>query len=1582
MPLRSRLFTEQFTASVLEGLTDDDRRTLAQIDCEQATSDNERLAQLLASLFARAPQRALKTISATQCSSIVSGCLATLRSHDAKPREVACNIYSEPHWCGLFLAVADRPFLVSSIAECLYEQKIALHAFQHPIVSYRGHLVAVSYIEIASRSRADISDKLPILCDTINALSKVVEDHSSMLTCIEEHFSISSNASAPTRWGNNSSEDISDFVTWLTSGTFFFLGTQIWNSHGEITRAYGLLQSNSDYKGSLCSYMLEDLVWQKNIDIYFSIHKLPMRSIVHRRAPVIHIALRKKDSSDAVVSIIGYFTSKAWACEAEDIPLLNRKVEYILQSEHTPPNSHDYKYVREVLDNIPLDDALRLPVEHLRSIGHTALGLFSEEDTRTNVSIDTQRRWALTTLIFAPEKYSAEIQSDIQTIVESHFGAPIHSSEVNLDTSKKRQIRLYISTPLPAPPINLDNVDALEQRVHNATLDWEEKLAEHPETTFNPLQTSFSDPYQAAVSIEEAAHDYQSIALLNTTNPLHATLFSSTEEPTTPTLTCVSLNESVSLTTTIPVLENFGLEVLDANSYEVRHNGQDLDIVKFVVQLQDSQSFDITSFNELVCPTLTKILLRKAIDDPLNVLIVTTRLTSSQVNVLRCFCALLWQTHKIATKRTMFLALATNPIFVKRFIEAFHTRFDPDKILTIEERTSQASEIEDAALGVLRDVSNISHDRILRALIDLLRNTVRTSFFQQQETITLKLASQNVQSMPSPRPLYELFVFSSRIEGTHLRSAKVARGGIRWSERLDDYRSEVLGLMKTQRVKNVIIVPNGAKGGFIIKRTSQPGPITPNDIELGYREYITALLSVTDNIRNDETIHPDKTVIHDEPDPYLVVAADKGTATFSDLANDIAVNDFHFWLGDAFASGGSAGYDHKKYGITAKGAWQCVIRHAKDAGIDLEQPFSTIGIGDMSGDVFGNGMLVSTHLVLVGAFNHKHIFVDPNPDPIRAYAERQRLFSLPRSQWSDYDQSAISNGGGVFDRNAKEIELTPVMREALAVDSSITSPVNGEQLISILLRAPVTLLWNGGIGTYVKSPAESNAEVNDGANDGVRVNADELRCAIVGEGGNLGFTQLARVDCARRGIRINTDAIDNSGGVDLSDYEVNLKLLFQPLIKNKAIQPTKRNEILSHIADEVVSQVLGHNQSQSLLLSMSELCSPATVEQFRQLIRMLEGLGIVDRLRDTLPDEQELESRILQKQGMLRPELALCSAGVKMWLKSALLAASPSYEEEWNVFLAAYFPSFIQEQYTDEITSHPLRNEIIINQMVESVTISTGISFIPTLFQQANQDLGHIVKCCLAANRILDFNTLRERIHTIDTYQSFSLFSTTWKELTDAIRQATRWLITTHPNQTSFSELVTLYTADFHTLIDCIDQILSPSSKEQFVRTNERYKQYGLSIQDAKTLAICPMILEVLEILWCTRQYGQDVRSTVNVTGQTLDALMIRPLFELEFSLSIQNKWDQELAATALQQLRRGVSRIVGKLLTISQLYNRSTARMLSQLRLTKELTKIMVEIGEDIAANKTITISILPLVAQYIERIHKSLEAEELEAG
>lgn len=822
--------------------------------------------------------------------------------------------------------------------------------------------------------------------------------------------------------------------------------------------------------------------------------------------------------------------------------------------------------------------------------------------------------------------------------------------------------------------------------------------------------------------------------------------------------------------------------------------------------------------------------------------------------------------------------------------------------------------------------------------------------------------------MPHPRPLFEIFVFSSRIEGTHLRSARVARGGIRWSERVDDYRSEVLGLMKTQKVKNVIIVPSGAKGGFIVKNLPKQPEAIPKAVETGYREYITALLTLADTKENDSVIHPANVVLYDEPDPYFVVAADKGTATFSDVANSIAQEKFNFWLGDAFASGGSAGYDHKKHGITARGGWECVTRHFRDLGINYtEEPFSVVGLGDMSGDVFGNGLMLSRNMSLVAAFNHKHIFIDPKPDVSRTFEERARLFSLPRSQWSDFNASIISRGGGVFNRFDKEISLTPEIREALSIPEDVPGVVDGERLISLILQAQVDLIWNGGIGTYVKARSESHADVNDGTNDGVRINADELRARVVGEGGNLGLTQKARVEFSQRGGRINTDAIDNSGGVDLSDHEVNLKLLLSPIVKASRLSLASRNELLSDIAPNVVTSVLTHNRDQALMLTTSQTSSCSSMEQYRYLIRDMHRRGYLDRNRDSLPDEAEIDERSSAKTGLTRPELAICSAAIKMWIKDEIRSTNLCADKSLEPFLLEYFPPKIQEQFRPEVLSHPLRNDIIASEIINTLLPVTGISFIHSLVTMNGTSVPTAMKCILAADTILGARELREQLRTLDTSRDASRFAHLWRDMGVAVREASNWLLITHGATLSLQEMAQLYADIFRTLSTHSAMVFTGKELPRFERRVTEYRELGASEQAATTLALYRRILPVLEMLWSAREFASDVRVVAGVFSQVLEELRVNELFKFENILETSSKWEQELVVGSYQEIRRSVSMITGQLVQKQTTETDKVQAALQAASGYEAIKSTMTDIEELLKQKRPFQVAALPVITRQL---------------
>jgi glutamate dehydrogenase len=1505
---------------------------------------------------------------------IVGGCIETIEAMSSSSDRVAVSVKQENGSLSLFTALDDCPFIVSSIAERLSDAQIRVNTFLHPIFIYKGTTVAVSYVDIDPACRDAVTGLLPRVTETIGILKSVVEDFEPMSSFIGKWAGSIHMPELVAEFGTIETQEASDLLSWLVDGSFFLLGTALFDKHGTTVPegALGLWRVPGSYREEILREVDEDLgaLQHKHLDL--SIRKLRHTSAVHRPATLIHVLVRTSRGSDEILSLCGYLTSKAWTREAQDIPFVRRKVTRILEEDAALPGSHDYKYMVEVVDNMPTDDALCASLAELRAYINLALGVFSREVTRSHTSIDELRRRAFTMVVLPPERYSARARAEIQKRIELTLGAVSNSSEVHLDSSKRRQLRLYISTPLPENHSGSVPSDALAKAITQATLTWEHQLEELiVEAGLNlpfPSSRVFPEDYQVATDIFEALADLRTLAHISLKNPTGVSLYTPASAQGPSVVSIFSLSPDLSISSAIPILENVGLEVRSANSYSCRIPQGTVYLLKLATRAYDGETLEQNSFNESVSPGLTAVMRGEAHNDILNLLLRKASLSIRQISLLRAYCALLWQVNKFTTKRSMWEALAFAPRVAAAVCRIFDVKFNPDSKLSLDERRAAVVHEEEVLTEALRKVPDISHDRVLKAIISLLRSTVRANFYSTSDTIAFKLRSGEVELMPHPRPLFEIFVFSPRIEGTHLRSARVARGGIRWSERLDDYRSEVLGLMKTQKVKNVIIVPSGAKGGFVMKTPVKEGESLGAAVESSYREYISALLTLADNNVNGIVVHPAKTVVYDDPDPYFVVAADKGTATFSDVANSIAQNQFQFWLGDAFASGGSAGYDHKKYGITAKGGWECVCRHFRDLGIDYEnRSFTVIGIGDMSGDVFGNGLLSSRKMALIGAFNHKHVFVDPSPDPEISFEERQRLFNLPRSQWSDYAASLISKGGGVFNRLDKEIRLTPEMRSALAVPEDVPDIVDGETLVTLVLGAKVDLLWNGGIGTYVKAKTESHSDVNDGTNDRVRINAEQLRVRVVGEGGNLGFTQRARVEFSLRGGRINTDAIDNSGGVDLSDHEVNLKLLLAPLVQAGTLTLTDRNALLKEIDEEVVTAVLRHNTDQALMLSISQLRSKTTTEQYRLLIRLMDRLGYLDRQRDNLPDESELDQRAQNKLGLCRPELALCSAAVKMWIKEELRSSALCSDDNLAPFLLNYFPSKVQRDYRQSVLSHPLKTDIIASEVVNSLLPAVGISYVNSVVSMRGAPVSTVMKCLLAADRILNTDLLRDKLRRLDTTDGCADFTQLWLEIGVALREASEWLLHYHGASLSLGEMVKLYSDAFDTLAQHAIRVFSGEELVRFERRVAEYMQLGASHEEAVLLSLYRRILPVLEVLWAAREFRHDVQTVASVFSQVFDDLGVNNLFKFESMIEVSNKWEQELVNGSYQEIRRNISLITGQLLAKSVTTTEEVRKALFASEGFEAIRSTMHDVNETARQRKPFQIAVLPVVSRQL---------------
>ncbi len=872
------------------------------------------------------------------------------------------------------------------------------------------------------------------------------------------------------------------------------------------------------------------------------------------------------------------------------------------------------------------------------------------------------------------------------------------------------------------------------------------------------------------------------------------------------------------LSEVLPLLENMGVEVTDERPYEVQpRDGEPVWIYDFGLRHDQGVEFKPDQVREVFQETFARTWRGEAENDSFNRLVLSAQLRQREIGVLRAIAKYLRQAGSAFSQDYMEDALAAHPAIAGRLIELFHVRLDPEQF---EDTPGKARALEREIAAAIDEVESLDDDRMLRSYLGIVRAVLRTNYFQTGDDgapkpyLSLKLDPELVPDLPQPRPLVEVFVYSPRVEAVHLRGGRVARGGIRWSDRREDFRTEVLGLMKAQTVKNAVIVPVGAKGGFVVKRPPAGGDraeLLAEVVEC-YRTFMCGLLDLTDTIVDGEVVPPPDVARHDGDDPYLVVAADKGTATFSDIANGIA-GEYGFWLGDAFASGGSSGYDHKAMGITARGAWESVRRHFRALGLDVDaEDFTVVGVGDMSGDVFGNGMLLSRHIKLVGAFDHRHVFLDPDPDPAASFAERERLFRLPGSSWADYDRALISPGGGVFPRAAKSIELTPEVRAAVGVDATALPP---NELIRALLRAPVDLLWNGGIGTYVKARDERHAEVGDKASDAVRVDAEELRCRVVGEGGNLGFTQRARIAYALGGGRIFMDAIDNSAGVDCSDHEVNIKILLDGIVADGELTVEQRNELLAEMTDDVAALVLRDNYEQAQAISRSQVLAASMLEVHQRYIRALEQSGLLNRELEFLPGEETLAERRAGGAGLTTPEFAILLSYTKIALSRELLASDLPEDGYLAHELERYFPALLRERFGERLRRHPLRREIIVSRVVNDLVGHAGTTFAFRLGDETGAGAPDVARAYAAAREIFRLPALWREIEELDGRVDAQTQLSLLLRTRVLLERSTRWLLRNRRRPLDIAAAIEEFAPGAAAIAAALPELLGASERER-----------------------------------------------------------------------------------------------------------------------------------------------------------------------
>ena len=1253
------------------------------------------------------------------------------------------------------------------------------------------------------------------------------------------------------------------------------------------------------------------------------ITKSNSRSTVHRPGYLDYVGVKRYDERGEVCGehrFLGLYTHAAYRAAPTDIPVLRLKLANVRARAALAPGGHAAKSLENILDTYPRDELLRLGEQELFDVVLGILRLGERQRSRLFVNRDRFERF-VSCLIFAPrDRYTTDLREKWQAILTQAFAGT--SSEFNVSLTESMLARVIITVRTTPGRIPQVDVPALERRLEKAARRWEDDLKvalveRLGEARANPLlqlfEKGFPAGYREDVPARSAVADVEMAARTLETGLLGMQLYQPLEAaPQTLRFKLFHRDTPIAISDSLPMLERMGLRVLEERPYRVgTADGAPVWIHDFGLVTGET-GIEVDTVAGLFEDAFGRVFSGAVESDGFNRLVLAAQLSADQISVLRAYAKYMRQTGFPLSQLFVEQTLAANSALAKMLVELFELRFDPSGTDAAAAR-AKVTAIEAA----LEHVDNLSEDRVLRQYLALLQATVRTNFWRRDERgarrafLSFKLESAKVPGLPEPKPLFEVFVYSPRFEGIHLRGGKVARGGLRWSDRPEDFRTEVLGLVKAQMVKNTVIVPVGSKGGFVLKRAPSPAEREAYLAEgvACYKEYLRGLLDLTDNIVAEKVAPPPQVRRHDPDDPYLVVAADKGTAAFSDYANDVS-KEYGFWLGDAFASGGSVGYDHKAMGITARGAWESVKRHFRELGVDTQTtPFTLVGIGDMSGDVFGNGMLLSKFIRLVAAFDHRHVFIDPEPDPTRSFAERERLFKLPRSSWADYDSKLISKGGGVFARSAKSVPLSPEAKAVLGVEADQLTPT---ELISAILKAPVDLLYNGGVGTYVKSVRETNTDVGDRTNDALRVNGGELRCKVAAEGGNLGFTQLGRIEYALAGGRVFTDAIDNSAGVDTSDHEVNFKILLGIAIADGELTEKQRNATLAKMTDDVATLVLRDNYFQTQSLSIAGRVAPRLLEQQARFIAFLEKAGRLNRALEFLPGDDDIAERRLRNAGLTSPERAVLFAYSKIWLTEEFVA-SELPEDPWvATTLQRYFPAALREQYAALMQRHPLRREIIATHVVNSTVNRVGSTFVHQLMETTGARPAEILRAYLLVREVFGFVPLWRSIEALDNKVGDAVQSEMLIEAVRLIARGTTWFLRSPRLADPMQTTIERFTPDVEALYPMIGALLDAAARSPLTETAARWTQAGVPPAVAERVATLDTLFAALDVSEVSLQSGRPLATTAGVYFGVTSRLGLPWLRERIHALPGDGHW-QVLARNSLRDdlgaLQRSLAR-------------------------------------------------------------------------
>jgi glutamate dehydrogenase len=1350
-----------------------------------------------------------------------------------------------------------------------------------------------------------------------------------------------------------------ELLEWLADDHFTFLGYREYrlerDGEDELLRAlpgtgFGILRADQDMSASFGK--LPALVKAKAREkTLLVLAKANSRATVHRPAYLDYVGVKKFENGEVVGErrFLGLFSSAAYTESLTRIPLLREKAAAILKHSGFDPRSHAGKALMDTLETYPRDELFHTPVDELAPMAEAAMHARERRQVRMFVRRDTYGRY-VSVLVYLPrDRYNTTVRERFSQILKERLGGESVEFNVSVNESTTARVHFVVHPPHGGHIVDIDTVD-LERRLTDASRSWRDDfqtavIAEYGEEVGARLARryvdSFPEAYKEDFAPRTAAVDLgrlEAVAADEEKDGIDLSLYEQMDAGRGEArLKVFRVGPPLSLSEILPMLSSMGVEVVDERPYGLEGLGRPTYIYEFGLRyaralpaharelFQDALRAVWDGYNEI---------------DGFNALVLGASITWRQATVLRAYAKYMKQGNSPFALDYIEDALRNNVDITRLLVQLFEARFDPGSnsmAADAEARTARIHELEARIKRALDDVASLDHDRILRSYLTHVRATLRTNYFQPSDGdgarprpyISFKLEPSAIPDLPEPRPRFEIFVYSPRVEGVHLRFGPVARGGLRWSDRRDDFRTEVLGLVKAQMVKNAVIVPVGAKGGFFCKQLPDSSDRDAWMAEgiASYRTFISGLLDITDNLVDGKTVPPRSVVRHDGDDTYLVVAADKGTASFSDIANGVA-RDYGFWLGDAFASGGSVGYDHKAMGITARGAWVSVQRHFREMGVNCQtENFTAVGIGDMSGDVFGNGLLCSEHTRLVAAFDHRDIFLDPDPDAASSYVERKRLFDLPRSSWQDYDQSAISEGGGVYPRSLKSIPITDQVRTALGLADDVRAMTPAEMMKAIL-RAPVDLLWNGGIGTYVKGENETHAEAGDKANDAIRINGADLRVKCVGEGGNLGFTQKGRVEYAMRGGRINTDFIDNSAGVDTSDHEVNIKILLDRVVQAGDLTEKQRNKLLAAMTDEVGTLVLRDNYEQNLALANAGAFARGLLHVHEDWMKQLERDGVLNRELEGLPTSREVRRRLESGEALTVPELSVLLAWTKILLAEELLDSDLPDDPYLAGDLRSYFPTPMRQGFEEQIGAHPLRREIIVTQVVNDLVNGAGMTFWPRLAGETGASPAELTRANFVAREIFGSLPLRQELTTYDNVLDAAVQTRMRVEMRTLVERASRWLVTNRRPPLDSQATVDYFAGSVQRVMGELPDLMTGREVEAFQERRDALVGKGVPKDLATRVAVFPPAYMLLGIIEVANGEDLDPSEVARLHFALGERLGLPALVGRILALPRQDRWQTMARAALRDDLHSVHAQLTRKVLLATSADDSSPARV------------------------------------------------------